>query len=200
MAGEFIHKFEDIGGRITADFQVTADSDDFKAILESLQIKKTQLLYLPVAAKDFIRISKALVETGWAPERMGSDGLFSNVLRQHPGETGLLEGIYDIDLYTGDIQGTSFGQQAAKVHRKLFDKTSSSFTAIGAEGYAILQNAMNRCVHPADRRCINTMLHNTDGFEGLLGRISIHADGKVERPLIVNRVRNGREQFMVKVY
>jgi len=200
LAGEFIHKFETIGGIITANFQVTADSDDFKGILERLREKKTQLLYLPVTAKDFVHISTALEDTDWAPERMGGDGLYSNVLRQHPEGAGLLNGIYDIDLYTADVEGTSFGEQAAKAYRKLYEKTSSSFTAIGAEGYAILQNAMNRCTHPADRQCINTMLHNTDRFEGLLGRVSIHADGKAERPLIVNKVSNGREQFIVKVY
>jgi hypothetical protein len=44
------------------------------------------------------------------------------------------------------------------------------------------------------------MLHTTDGFKEVMGRITIHEDGKVERPLIINRVRKGRETFMVKVH
>ncbi len=59
---------------------------------------------------------------------------------------------------------------------------------------------MNRCAQPGDRECINAMIHRTDSFEGIIGRISIHADGKVERPLIVNRIKDGRLQFVVKVY
>lgn len=202
LAYEFIRKFGTIGGKITANIDVpeTGDADDLKNIMEMLQRKKTQLLYLPIAAKDFIRISKALNETGWAPERVGRDGLDARVMREYPEETGLLEGIYDIDLYADDVQGTSFCEQAKKAYRQLFKKKSNSFTAIGAEGYAILQHAMNRCSRPDDGQCINTMIHNTDSFEGLLGRISIFADGKAERTLIINRVRKGQARFVVKVY
>lgn len=200
LASEFIHKFEAIGGVVTENIQLVDDTDDFKDILERLQKTKTQLLYLPVDPEDFIRISMALDEIGWNPERMGSDGLVANVLRQHPEDADLLEGAIDIDLYAQDIQGTSFGEQSGKVYQQLFDKPANSFTAVGAEGYAIILQSMNRCTRPGDGQCINSMIHNIDSFEGLMGRISIHADGKAERPLIVNRIRNGRTQFMVKVY
>jgi len=200
LASEFIHKFEAIGGVITEIIQLVDDTDDFKDILERLQKTKTQLLYLPVDPEDFIRISMALDEIGWAPERMGSDGLVANVLRQHPEETNLLEGAIDIDLYAQDIQGTPLGKRAGKAYQKLFDKPGNSFTGIGAEGYAILQQSMNSCTRPGDGQCINSMIHNMESFEGIMGRISIHADGKTERPLIINRIRNGRTQFMVKVY
>ena len=200
LAGEFTRKFEAIGGTIVKNTQVTADSDDFKDILGRLQKKKTQLLYLPVGPKEFIQISKALEDIGWTLERMGSDGLVSDLPRQYPEAIDLLEGVISIDLYSNDIRGTSFGEQTKKSYRKLFDQQANTFTAIGAEGYAILQQSMNRCGRPGDSMCINTMLHNTDNFEGILGRITIHADGKVERPLIVNRIRDGHTQFMVKVY
>ncbi len=200
LANEFIHKFEAIGGIIVADIQVTDATDNFKDTLKRLQKLKTKLLYLPVEAEDFVRISMALEEMNWTPERMGSDGLVANVLRQYPEDADLLEGIIDIDLYTNDIQGTPFGEQAVKVYRQLFDKPGNTFTAVGAEGYAILLQSMNQCTRPGDGQCINSMIHNIDSFEGLMGRISILADGKVERPLIVNRIRNGRTQFIVKVY
>jgi hypothetical protein len=131
---------------------------------------------------------------------MGRDGLDASVMRRYPDQTGLLEGIYAIDLYTDVVTGTSFGEQAKKAYLQLFEKKSNSFTAIGAEGFAILQYAMNRCSRPGDGQCINSMIHNTNSFEGLLGRISIFADGKAERTLIINRIKKGRAQFVVKVY
>lgn len=131
---------------------------------------------------------------------MSSDGLFSTLSRQFPKNVGLLNGVYDISLYSSGVEYTSFGEQAAMIHRKLFGKVSSNITTLGAEGYVILLNAMNRCEDPADHQCVNTMLHNTDGFEGVMGRITIQANGDVERPLIINRVIKGRESFMVKVY
>jgi hypothetical protein len=44
------------------------------------------------------------------------------------------------------------------------------------------------------------MIHDTRDFEGLMGTISIQADGKAIRPLIVNTIRNGRMKYVVKVY
>ncbi len=114
LAGEFIRKFEAIGGTIVENIPVTPGADDFKDILERLQKKKTQLLYLPVEAKDFIRISRTLEDMDWTLERMGSDGLVSNILRQYPEAIDLLEGIIDIDLYSNDLRGTSFGEQTKK--------------------------------------------------------------------------------------
>ena len=44
------------------------------------------------------------------------------------------------------------------------------------------------------------MLHDTQDFEGLTGKISIKSNGKAVRPLIVNTIKNGRTKFVVKVY
>jgi len=200
LAAQFMHKFKSLGGRITETVSITQETDDYTNILESIRNKKTELLYLPIRAKDMIQIVKALKKMGWKPEVMGSDGLLSTVLKQHKEESGLLEGILATDFYSALMPLTSYGEKATKTFNSLFDGRPTTYTALGAEGYALLLNAMNRCNTPGDRACINQMIHNTIDFTGVMGKISIKSNGKALRPLVVNAIKDGQLEFIVKVY
>ena len=131
---------------------------------------------------------------------MGSDGLWTTVMRHYKEDIDHLEGVLAVDFYTDDLPLTLSGKKASRTYRKLYKRKPSTYTAAGVEGFAVLLRAMNRCSNPGDRACINTMIHDTRNFEGLMGTISIHEDGKALRPLIVNDIRNGRLKFVVKVY
>jgi branched-chain amino acid transport system substrate-binding protein len=200
LAAQFIRKFKSLGGRITETVSITQETDDYTNILESIRNKKTELLYLPIRSKDLIRIVKALKKMRWKPEMMGSDGLLATVLTQHKEESGLLEGILATDLYSNLMPLTSFGKEATKSFHALFDGRATTYAALGAEGYALLLNAMNRCNTPGNRACINRMIHNTSDFTGVMGKIWIKSNGKAVRPLVVNAIKHGRLEFVVKVY
>ncbi len=200
LAAQFIRKFKSLGGRITETVSITQETDDYTNILESIRNKKTELLYLPIRSKDLIRIVKALKKMRWKPEMMGSDGLLSTVLTQHKEESGILEGILATDLYSSLMPLTSFGKEATKSFHSLFDGRATTYAALGAEGYALLLNAMNRCSTPVNRACINQMIHNTSDFTGVMGKIWIKSNGKAVRPLVVNTIKHGRLEFVVKVY
>jgi branched-chain amino acid transport system substrate-binding protein len=200
LAAQFMRKFKSLGGRITETVSITQETDDYTNILESIRNKKTELLYLPIRSKDLIRIVKALKKMRWKPEMMGSDGLLATVLTQHKEESGLLEGILATDLYSNLMPLTSFGKEATKSFHALFDGRATTYAALGAEGYALLLNAMNRCSTPGNRACINRMIHNTSDFTGVMGKIWIKSNGKAVRPLVVNTIKHGRLEFVVKVY
>jgi hypothetical protein len=44
------------------------------------------------------------------------------------------------------------------------------------------------------------MIHNTSDFTGVMGKIWIKSNGKAVRPLVVNTIKHGRLEFVVKVY
>jgi branched-chain amino acid transport system substrate-binding protein len=81
-----------------------------------------------------------------------------------------------------------------------YEETRTAYAALGAEGYAILLNAMNRCSDPADRGCINRQIRSTTNFQGIIGNITIGPNGKSQRALIINSIQNGRSKFLFKVY
>ena len=137
---------------------------------------------------------------GAGAKMLGSDGLLATVLTQHKESSGLLEGILATDFSSNRMPLTSFGKKALKKYRSLYDTPANSYTVMGAEGYALMLNALNRCVTPGDRECINRMIRSTIGFSGITGRITINPDGKAIRPLVVNSIKKGRQAFIVKVY
>ena len=72
--------------------------------------------------------------------------------------------------------------------------------ALGAEGYAILLNAMNRCSDPADRECLNNQIRTTTNLIGVTGKITITSNGKAQRPFFINSIQDGLARFIIKVY
>jgi len=136
----------------------------------------------------------------WKPKMLGSDGLLATVLTQHKEASDLLEGILATDFSSNRMPLTPFGKKALKKYRSLYDTPPNSYTIMGAEWYALMLNAMNRCEVLGDRECINRMIRSTIGFSGITGRITINPDGKAIRPLVVNSIKKGRQAFIVKVY
>ncbi len=200
LAEEFIRKFRSIEGQISDVIAISSETTDYDAILSHLRDQDVQLLYLPVAAENVLEISTKLQEMDWAPEVMGGDGLLANAIAQYPEEAHQLDGFLTIDLFSSTIEATAYGKQATKVFRSLFETRNSTYPAIAFEGMAILLNSMNRCHHPAESECINSRLHDTVDFEGLMGNITIQPSGKALRPLIVNRIQGNKLEFVVKVY
>ncbi|MGD8881742.1 MAG: hypothetical protein PVI82_07625, partial [Desulfobacterales bacterium] len=90
--------------------------------------------------------------------------------------------------------------RARKKNRENYKETRTSYAALGAEGYAILLDAINRCSDPADRDCINRQIRSTTNFTGIIGNITIGSNGKAKRPLCINSIKRGRSKFIFKVY
>jgi branched-chain amino acid transport system substrate-binding protein len=139
-------------------------------------------------------------EMNWTPIMMGSDGLVANVRSRHKEEMSLFEGMLTIDFFSQDMPLTEYGEKIKSAFAAQFSVKASSYNALGAEGYALLIDVMNRCDQPIDRLCVNEQLRSTENFIGVMGKIAINEKGKVLRPLIVNVIHEGRANFVVKVY
>ena len=195
-----MRKFRSIEGQISDVIPVTSETSNYKDILSHLRAQDIQLLYLPVESKDVIEIARALQEMDWDPQGMGGDGLLTNVLAQSPEDANFHDGFLAIDLYTNALDLTPYGKKVGKIFRSRYETRNSIYPANGFDGFALLIDAMNRCNDPADSEYINSGLHNTIDLEGLMGKITIRSDGKALRPLIVNRIKGNRMDFVVKVY
>ena len=196
MADIFAEKFESLGGEITDRAHLPSGHKDIAAMLNRIRKKQPELLYLPIAAKDVIRIVQKLETMDWDPILMASDGLMASVFSQYPEHLKLLEGILVTDFYHYDSKATPFGEKAKKMHKG----RKTSYAAMGVEGFAILLKAMNRCENHTDKFCINRQIRATTDFEGILGKISIDSQGRAYRPVVINTIKWGRLHHVVKVY
>jgi branched-chain amino acid transport system substrate-binding protein len=196
LASEFERKFKSLGGEITDMISFTEETGDLSKVIKSVHDKTPELLYLPISAKDVIRIIREVQELGWNPKMMGSDGLISTILAEHEEEVDLVEDMLATEFFTYRVPFTPFGQKA----RDKYKSTLTTYWALGVEGYAILLNALNRCSDPADRECLNNQIRATTNFIGIMGKITITPNGKAQRPLFINAIQDGRSSFIVKVY
>jgi branched-chain amino acid transport system substrate-binding protein len=122
------------------------------------------------------------------------------MLAQHNNEIDLVDGMLATDFFANLMPLTPFGKRARDKYREKYKSTATAYAALGAEGYAILLNAMNRCSDPADRECINNQIRSTTNFTGIVGNITIGPNGKAQRPLTINSIQGGQSKFIVKVY
>ena len=179
---------------------VTGDIENYEEIISSLHNREIQLLYLPVKAEQVINISKALQKSDWNPQVMGSDGLLTNAISKAPEDISLLEGFFVIDLYTSTQNATPYMDKVKEFFRSRYKTRHSTYPASGFEATALLMDAMDRCANPAESACINKQIRSTKNFEGLMGKLTMQPNGKIQRPLIVNRIINKKLQLVVKVY
>jgi branched-chain amino acid transport system substrate-binding protein len=196
LAATFESKFKSIGGEITDRISVTEKTGDLFKIIESVHTKDPELFYLPLFANDVLRIIRGVRKRGWTPKMMGSDGLISNMLASHKAELDLVEGVMATDVFAHGMPLTPFGKSVIDKHKG----PRTHFAGLGAEGYTVLINALNRCSDPGDRKCVNHQIRSTDHFEGITGHITIGPDGKARRPLCIDSIHNGLSKFIVKVY
>lgn len=200
LAEEFIRKFTASGGQVTDSFILDQIADDYVAAMRQAQAKGAEALYLPVGAGNVLDLVEAARESGWDPVILGSDGLLATVLTQYADQGKMLEGIYATDFFSHYMPRTDFGERVGKVYGQLFDVASNTYTGLGSEGYMVLASAMNRCEDKTDRDCINRMVRDSRNLEGVIGYISISEDGRGMRPIVVNAIRNGQMEYIVKVY
>ena len=200
LAAKFESKFKSIGGEITDTISLTEETGDLSKIIKNVRDNTPELLYLPISAKDLVRIIREVRKLDWKPEMMGSDGLISTMLAQHKEDIDLVDGMLATDFFAHGMPLTPFGNRARNKYRENYKETRTSYVALGAEAHAILLNAINRCSDPTDRECINKQIRSTANFTGILGRITIGPNGKVQRPLVINSIQGGRSKFIVKVY
>ena len=204
LAAQFEKKFESIGGEIT-DRIVLAEGDaGSDPQIKMVRDHSPELLYLPIKAADVLRVIRDAQELNWKPQLMGSDGLLSAIIKQYNEELHLFEGMLAIDFFSHKAGLTRFGKKARDAYRDTPEgrkgTPSTTYSTLGVEGYVLLLDAMNRCIDPADRECINLQIRSTNNFQGVMGNITIRPDGKAERPLYINTIEDGRSEFIVKVY
>jgi branched-chain amino acid transport system substrate-binding protein len=200
LAAKFESKFKSIGGEITDTISLTEETGDLSKVIKSVHDHTPELLYLPISAKDLVRIVREVRKLDWKPEMMGSDGLITTMLVQHNNEIDLVDGMLATDFFAHGMPLTPFGKRVRNKFREKYKDARTPYMGLGVEGYAILLNAMNRCSDPADRECINNQIRSTTNFTGIIGNITIGPNGKAQRPLIINSIQGGRSKFIVKVY
>jgi branched-chain amino acid transport system substrate-binding protein len=199
LANKFKDKFTLTNGELMG---VHTLSELNKKTLQQLKNKQTEALYLALNAQAVLNVTRLLDELDWSPKIMVSNGLIDIILSKFKDEKDLIDGIYTTELYSDSDEYATISDWGLKLEKLIKSnfENASTFTALGAEAYALLTNAMNQCIPSSDQQCITNKLLVTKKFEGFMTRISISKNGKTERPVFISKIENGFLLPIVKVY
>lgn len=200
LASQFIRTFESVGGVITGHIQLNRSKWDEEATIKRLKGANTELAYAPIRAADMLEYSKFCIALGWKPVTIGSDGLLSEVMLKHADSLSEFSGLTAPEVLSTNQPFTTYGKKVVKKYEKLFEGVGTTLAVLGVEGMAVLLQALDRCDNPLDPSCVNTKIRSTRRFQGIMGRITIGADGKAVRPVIINAIKGDHLVFKVKVY
>lgn len=198
LAERFTQKFKALGGRIIMSVTLDPSMKVDQKTLAMIRDRETELLYLPLGKEKFFEVLDSLNQIDWSPQILGSDALKASLLAQNKVDSDL-EGVLMTDYFNPLMPLTHLGKKALRQYRSLYNDPPNGYSVMGGEGYALLLNALNRFANKRDNADLNQLIRNTSNFKGITGKITI-TNGKANRPLVVNVIRKGKMEFLVKIY
>ena len=200
LAAAFVHKFEGANGVVVDRFEFADGVTNLSARLVAWQRQKTRLVYAPVQAHKLLELLRGLKAMGWQPTVMAGDGALSEIILEYREELGLVEGLMATDVHGGESRRNPFGRALWDSYQSQEQRLGTTFTILGAEGMALLLQALDHTASPEDPREILEQLSQIHRFEGVAGILSVGDDRRVTRPVYVNIIRDSRLECLVRVY
>ncbi len=189
LAKFFREEFTKEGGRIVAEAKFKSGDRDFTPQLSSIKSEKPDIVYAPIYYTECALIAKQALEMGLQVPILTSDGAQAPELIQLGGKA--VEGVY----FTGHFHKQMISTERGKSFMNLFEKETGkdldAFSAMAADAYFILLDAIKRA-GSADPRRIREALASTKDFEGVTGKISLKPDGDAVKAMVINKVKDGK--------
>ena len=198
LAEYFKRTYQEAGGSVIS-IDISARQQDYNKILNQLQKNKVEFIYLPMEGRHVASFEQSVREIGFKPQSMVSDGVLSQMMLEYKDNPNLLEGMLATDIYTNEVPLSEFGKSVSIKFKKLFDTPATTITALGCEGAHVVLTALQNCGRDPQSECVNRMIRSGNDFEGILDSFFIGLDGKAQRPVYINKIRNQRLRFLLKV-
>ncbi|MDR2100276.1 MAG: ABC transporter substrate-binding protein [Campylobacteraceae bacterium] len=179
------------GGKITKQFYITAGSKDFKAIVAQIKSLNPDMIFLPLYHPEASMIAIQSKEIGLNKPMFSGDGV-ANPTFLELGKSAV-EGYMFTDTFDYGAPPTKRSEEFIKKYEKATGKKEmASFTALGADAYFLIIDAMNKCENPEDGVCVNKQIKSAKGFEGVSGVINMLPSGDPVRSAVIKEVKEGK--------
>jgi len=93
---------------------------------------------------------------------------------------------------------TKLGKDFVAFYKKKTGKDPDAFTALGADAYFILMDAMQRAGTTKGSE-VRQALASTKNFQGISGNINIGEDGNAVKSVVINQVKDGKFVYVTTV-
>ena len=193
LAKAFTQQFKALGGEILADYKIQGTDKDFKALIAQISSQDAQFLYLPLYYQQASLFIKQARAAGLKIAAGSADGTADEKFIELAGEAS--EDYLYTDSFDANYPPTELSKEfIAKYSAQNNGALPSNFTAMGADAYFVLQEAIAKC-EDASSECINNEMHKTSAFKGVSGVINIDATGNASRSLIIKEIKGGKQLY-----
>jgi branched-chain amino acid transport system substrate-binding protein len=196
LAKFFKEEFVKEGGKIVAETMFKSGDRDFTPQLSRIQATKPDIIYAPIYYTECALIARQAREMGLTAPILAGDGV------QTPDLIALgkkaVEGVYFTAHFHRAMIHTKLGKEFLARFEKETRKQLDAFSAMGADAYLIIIDAIKRAGSP-DPSKIRDALATTKDFSGITGKITLKKDGNAIKAMVVNQVKNGKFEYVTTI-
>ncbi|MDD4505496.1 MAG: ABC transporter substrate-binding protein [Sulfurospirillaceae bacterium] len=194
LAKAFTEAFKKAGGTIVKEIKVSSGDKDFKAVVSQIKTANPDMIFLPMYHPEVSMITRQAKQIGLVKPMFSGDGVANQTFIDLGGDS--VEGYMFTDFFDYSAPPTQKSKDfIAAYEKKTGKKEVNSFTALGADSYNVMVNAMNNCANPEDSVCINNEIKKTVAFEGVSGVINIDKNGNATRSAVIKVIKDGKAVF-----
>lgn len=198
LAKAFQKAFKANGGKIVKRIKVTSGDKDFKAVVSQIKNINPDFMFLPLYHPEASMIARQAKQLGLKKPMFSGDGVANQTFIDLGGDS--VEGYMFTDFFDYSNPPSKTSANFIAFHEKQTGKKEmNSFTALGADTYNVLIDAMNRCEDPSNSICINNEIKKTTNFDGVSGMITINNEGNATRSAVIKEIVNGKAGFKATV-
>jgi branched-chain amino acid transport system substrate-binding protein len=196
LANFFVKAFTKAGGKVVSTTYMQTGDQDFSAQLSAVQATKPDIIYAPNYYTEDALMAKQARDLGITAPILTGDGAQAPELLQIGGKA--VEGMYFTGHFNVDAVTTKLGKEFVAFYKKKTNKDPDAFTALGADAYFILIDAINRAGTTKGSE-VRKALASTKNFQGISGNISIGEDGNAVKSVVINQVKDGKFVYVTTI-
>ncbi|MDR1461328.1 MAG: ABC transporter substrate-binding protein [Campylobacteraceae bacterium] len=194
--------FEEIfaknGGTVVKKIAISSGNKDFKALVSQIKSINPDMIFLPIYHPEASMFARQAKEIGLNKPMFSGDGVANPTFLELGGAA--VEGYMFTDTFDYEAPPTQRSRDFIAAYEKTSGKKDmASFTALGADAYFLIIDAMNGCENPEDSVCINNRIKATKNFEGVSGVINMSSSGDPIRSAVIKEVKDGKFVYKATV-
>ena len=192
----FMREFKRLGGDIVSMTHIQTGDQDFSAQIAAIKAQHPDLIYAPNYYAEDALLARQLKNLGVEVPILTGDGAQVAELITLGGPA--MDGMYFTAHFHRDQAATPLAQDFRKAYEEAHQKELGAFTALGADSYFLLLNAMTQA-NSLDGTKIAEALAATKDFPGVSGTITLGPDHNPIKGVVIIKVENGKFVYQTTI-
>lgn len=194
LAKAFEESFVNDGGKVLKKLTINSGDKDFRAIVSQLKSINADFVYMPIYHPEAALIVRQARQIGFDKLFAAGDGVNNQAFIELGGNAA--NGVIFTDSFDFNNPTTKRGEDFLDAYEKQEgNRELPAFSAMGADAYYVMLNAMNACVDELTSECINNKIHQTKDFEGVAGVINIDESGNAVRSVVIKEIKDQKQSY-----